>query len=203
MSASDDNTNSSSHSSSSGSSSHSSSGSAVPGEATVGGVSFEKCPPLPPQFAPQLQSAWAPAADPVLAYGTGRPASGTAQLQLQQQQPQQQQQKSDSKGRARRQRQQQEEDVPRQYATSTVFFAGVSPIATEAGLLSVFEQFGTVIRVNLFRPYKTCKTSKVRLQHWRALLCSAAYTWSCTVLNAHLQLSVQVQHATWTCAVLL
>lgn len=132
----------------SNSSKSSSSGSTAPGE-VVGGVSIEQCPP-----APQLQSHWAPAADPILAYGTGHPASSALQLQ-------QQQQKSDSKGRAHRQRQQQqEEDVPRQYATSTAFFAGVSPIATEAGLLSVFEQFGTVIRVNLFRPYKTSKTSK-------------------------------------------
>lgn len=139
--------------SSSNSSSHSSSsGSAAPGDA-VGGVSIEQCPPAP-QLEPQLQSPWAPAADPILAYGSGHPASSAPQLQLQQQQ-----QKVDSKGRAHRQRQQQE-DVPQQYATSTAFFAGVSPIATEAGLLSVFEQFGTVIRVNLFRPYKTCKTSK-------------------------------------------
>jgi hypothetical protein len=104
-----------------------------------------------------MASAWKPAADPVL--GSYRSFGSVSSIpQQQQQQHQQQQQQKGGKGRRRGQ---QEEDIPKQYATSTVFFAGVSPIATEAGLASVFEQFGNIIKVNLFRPYKTCKTSKV------------------------------------------
>jgi hypothetical protein len=110
---------------------------------------------LPAQL--DMASAWKPAADPVL--GSYRSFGSVSSIpQQQQQQHQQQQQQKGGKGRRRGQ---QEEDIPKQYATSTVFFAGVSPIATEAGLASVFEQFGNIIKVNLFRPYKTCKTSKV------------------------------------------
>jgi hypothetical protein len=44
------------------------------------------------------------------------------------------------------------EDLPPQgFADSTIFFAGVSPIATVEALVSVFEQFGQTIRLNVFR----------------------------------------------------
>lgn len=43
----------------------------------------------------------------------------------------------------------------------TLFFAGVSPLATPEDLLKVFAQFGRVMNINLYRPYRGCKTSKV------------------------------------------
>jgi hypothetical protein len=51
--------------------------------------------------------------------------------------------------------------ILRQYRTSTLFYAGVLPIATDEGLLGVFEQFGTVISLEQFRPYAGSKASKV------------------------------------------
>jgi hypothetical protein len=49
-------------------------------------------------------------------------------------------------------------------ANSTVFFAGVTPTVAVETLLNVFARFGRVMDLNLFRPYKGCRTSKVR-QH--------------------------------------
>jgi len=48
-----------------------------------------------------------------------------------------------------------------QHANTTVFFAGVMPIAQAGAVQAIFEHFGTVCDFNLFRPYKGCKTSKV------------------------------------------
>lgn len=48
-----------------------------------------------------------------------------------------------------------------QHANTTVFFAGVTPIAQAGAVQAIFEHFGTVCDFNLFRPYKGCKTSKV------------------------------------------
>jgi hypothetical protein len=50
---------------------------------------------------------------------------------------------------------------PQQQGT-TIFFAGVTPIADATQLLSVFAQFGRVMDLNLFRPYKVCRTTKVK-----------------------------------------
>lgn len=44
-----------------------------------------------------------------------------------------------------------EQQVQSSYADSTIFFAGVSPIATVEALMSVFDQFGQVVDINLFR----------------------------------------------------
>lgn len=44
---------------------------------------------------------------------------------------------------------------------TTIFFAGVTPIVDTQQLLGVFAQFGRVMDLNLFRPYKGCRTSKV------------------------------------------
>jgi hypothetical protein len=51
---------------------------------------------------------------------------------------------------------------PQQQAQlTTIFFAGVTPIVDTQQLLGVFAQFGRVMDLNLFRPYKGCRTSKV------------------------------------------
>lgn len=42
------------------------------------------------------------------------------------------------------------------YAESTIFFAGCSPIATVEALMSVFDQFGSVVEINLFRQVHQC-----------------------------------------------
>jgi hypothetical protein len=47
-------------------------------------------------------------------------------------------------------------------AGTAIFFAGVSPVAPPEDLLKVFAQFGRVMNINLYRPYRGCKTSKVR-----------------------------------------
>lgn len=66
------------------------------------------------------------------------------------------------KSRRRQQQHQLDDTLPSQlYAESTVFFAGVSPIATQEALLCVFQEFGRVVHLSVFRPYRTCKTSKV------------------------------------------
>jgi hypothetical protein len=39
--------------------------------------------------------------------------------------------------------------------------AGCSPIVAPESLLNLFAQFGRVMDLNLFRPYKGCRTSKV------------------------------------------
>jgi hypothetical protein len=44
-----------------------------------------------------------------------------------------------------------EDYPPVGFADSTIFFAGVSPIATEEALVSVFEQFGQIVRLIVFR----------------------------------------------------
>lgn len=54
-----------------------------------------------------------------------------------------------------------DDQILQQYRTSTLFYAGVLPIATDEGLLGVFEQFGTVVSLEQFKPYKDSKTSKV------------------------------------------
>jgi hypothetical protein len=51
-----------------------------------------------------------------------------------------------------------------QPAGTTIFFAGVSPIAPPEDLLKVFAKFGRVMNINLYRPYRGAKTSKVG--HW-------------------------------------
>lgn len=54
-----------------------------------------------------------------------------------------------------------DDQILQQYKASTLFYAGVLPIATDEGLLGVFEQFGTVISLEQFRPYAGSKASKV------------------------------------------
>jgi hypothetical protein len=49
-----------------------------------------------------------------------------------------------------------------QVQLTSIFFAGVTPIVDTQQLLGVFAQFGRVMDLNLFRPYKGCRTSKVR-----------------------------------------
>jgi hypothetical protein len=44
---------------------------------------------------------------------------------------------------------------------TTVFFAGVTPVADTQRLRLLFAQFGRVMDLNLFRPYNGCRTSKV------------------------------------------
>lgn len=69
------------------------------------------------------------------------------------------------RSRRRQQQQQLDDNLPSQlYAESTVFFAGVSPIATQEALLCVFQEFGRVVHLSVFRPYRTSKTSKVGCQ---------------------------------------
>lgn len=50
---------------------------------------------------------------------------------------------------------------PQTQQLTTVFFAGVTPIVDTQQLLGIFAQFGRVMDLNLFRPYKGCRTSKV------------------------------------------
>lgn len=52
--------------------------------------------------------------------------------------------------------QQQQQQLP-----STIFFAGVTPVADGQRLRLLFSQYGTVCDINLFRPYSGCRTSKV------------------------------------------
>lgn len=52
----------------------------------------------------------------------------------------------------------------------TVFFAGVTPVVTADTLLTLFSQFGRVLDLNLFRPFKGCRTSKVGARGWAARL---------------------------------
>jgi hypothetical protein len=53
-------------------------------------------------------------------------------------------------------------DAPQhQHAPATIFFAGVNPVAAPETLLRAFAQFGRVMDLNLFRPYKGSRTSKV------------------------------------------
>jgi hypothetical protein len=54
-----------------------------------------------------------------------------------------------------------DDQILQQYRTSTLFYAGVLPIATDEGLLGVFEQFGMVVSLEQFKPYRDSKTSKV------------------------------------------
>jgi hypothetical protein len=77
---------------------------------------------------------------------------------------------------------------------TTVFFAGVTPVADSQRLRALFSQFGHVMDLNLFRPYNGCRTSKVcgwrvglqsrqRLEyfHGSSLLLKPAnaYDWHC------------------------
>lgn len=48
-----------------------------------------------------------------------------------------------------------------QPAVATIFFAGVNPVAAPETLLHAFAQFGRVMDLNLFRPFKGSRTSKV------------------------------------------
>lgn len=50
---------------------------------------------------------------------------------------------------------------PQQSNNSTLFFCGATPVVTVEALLTVFAQFGRVLDLNLFRPYRGCRTSKV------------------------------------------
>jgi hypothetical protein len=43
----------------------------------------------------------------------------------------------------------------------TLFFAGVNPVVTAATLVSLFQQYGCVLDLNLFYPYRGAGTSKV------------------------------------------
>jgi hypothetical protein len=54
-----------------------------------------------------------------------------------------------------------EQQPLQQAAECTIFFAGLSPLATTEELLKVFAQFGRVMNINLYRHYRGCKTSKV------------------------------------------
>jgi hypothetical protein len=83
---------------------------------------------------------------------------------------------------------------------ATIFFAGVTPIADASQLLSVFAHFGRVMDLNLFRPYKACRTSKVKTG-WSGW-CWAAHN----TLHVHdMGLFVKVRarqmvaEAAWTC----
>jgi hypothetical protein len=55
-------------------------------------------------------------------------------------------------------------------SSRTVYFAGAAHTATAESILGVFAQFGRVMNINLFRPYKGAKTSKVRALHRTAAL---------------------------------
>jgi len=52
-------------------------------------------------------------------------------------------------------------DPPKAFAAS-LFFARVPPTVPYEAILELFEQFGKVASLNLFRPWATAKTSKVR-----------------------------------------
>lgn len=45
--------------------------------------------------------------------------------------------------------------------SARLFFAGVCPLASSEEVLTLFAQFGRVMELNLYRPYKHCKTTKV------------------------------------------
>jgi hypothetical protein len=57
----------------------------------------------------------------------------------------------------------------------SIFFAGACPLASSEELLTLFAQFGRVMEINLYRPYKHCKASKVNVNYMQAIvpiLCS-------------------------------
>lgn len=56
------------------------------------------------------------------------------------------------------------ESQQQQVLPTTVFFAGVTPVADGQRLRLLFSKFGYVEDLNLFRPYNGCRTSKVRLE---------------------------------------
>lgn len=56
------------------------------------------------------------------------------------------------------------ESQQQQVLPTTVFFAGVTPVADGQRLRLLFSNFGYVEDLNLFRPYNGCRTSKVRLE---------------------------------------
>jgi hypothetical protein len=45
---------------------------------------------------------------------------------------------------------------------TSLFFARVPPTVSYESIMELFAQFGTVLTLNLFRPWATAKTSKVR-----------------------------------------
>jgi hypothetical protein len=45
---------------------------------------------------------------------------------------------------------------------TSLFFARVPPTIPYESIMELFAQFGTVLTLNLFRPWATAKTSKVR-----------------------------------------
>lgn len=51
-----------------------------------------------------------------------------------------------------------------------MFFAGVPPTVTEHCLLMLFSAMGTVVDINLFKPFRSSSTSKVGL-YARVLTC--------------------------------
>jgi hypothetical protein len=98
----------------------------------------------------------------------GTPINSVQQQQLQEQE--QAQREQDLLQQYEQQQRQQQQLLPQAQeqqnssqwgASATVFFAGVSPIATTEALLGVFAQFGRVMNINLFKPYQGAKTSKV------------------------------------------
>lgn len=50
--------------------------------------------------------------------------------------------------------------VPPPHERRCIFFAGVTPIITTETLMALFSQFGTVVDLNLFKPWSGSKTSK-------------------------------------------
>lgn len=124
-------------------------------------------------ISPECSLGWQPLSDPAL-HLLESTINSIQQQQLQEQQQahreHQQQQELQQQYEHQQRHQQQQQQRPQAQdaqansqwgASATVFFAGVSPIATTEALLGVFAQFGRVMSINLFKPYKGAKTSKV------------------------------------------
>jgi hypothetical protein len=69
--------------------------------------------------------------------------------------------------------------------TRTVFFACVPPCVAAEGIEELFNSCGTVRHVNLFKPWATAKTSKVRSYTTAAVHClSSVIVSCCSILGA-------------------
>jgi hypothetical protein len=99
----------------------------------------------------QLDATLQPDTPPVaeaISYSTGCCSEGARCLQLHSSQV--------SGKQKQRRRRRTEPQAQAAYAESTIFFAGCSPIATVEALMSVFDQFGSVVDINLFRQVPQC-----------------------------------------------
>jgi hypothetical protein len=122
---------------------------------------------------------------------------GQHEQELQQQYEQQQYEQQQYEQQQRSQAYESQSSSSQWGASATVFFAGVSPIATTEALLGVFAQFGRVMNINLFKPYKGSKTSKVSM-----LAVCLLFRVACTPLAevqclAFSRPSNQGEHACW------